>query len=103
MKLISDKASNLSFKYYLKNFFRDVLIICAYTLGFCAYALVFLSWTVNFKTLSYGWITIPVLGFVMGLIHIGYIYKGSLLCKAIVMFSIMLYIFIVPLVIAFIN
>ncbi len=105
MKIILDKKPNRNFSYHMKNFFRDILIIFSYTLGFCLYALIYLIWTIDFNNLNYllNWIVIPILGFILGICHMFFIYKGSLFCKALIMFSIMFYTFILPVVIAFVN
>ena len=71
--------------------------------GTWIYAFIFLVWTIDFKNINLGWISIPIIGFVLGLIHIIFIYKGSLICKTITMVSILLYVFILPFIIAFIN
>ena len=105
MKLILDKKPKREFSYHMRNSFRNILIILSYTLGFCLYAFIYLVWTIDFNNLSYllNWIIIPILGFILGICHMFFIYKGSLFCKALIMFSIMFYTFILPVVIAFVN
>lgn len=105
MKIILDKKPKRDFSYHMKNSFRNILIMLSYTLGFCLYAFIYLVWTIDFNNLTYllNWIIIPILGFTLGICHMFFIYKGSLFCKALIMFSIMFYTFILPVVIAFVN
>lgn len=105
MKIILDKKPKRDFSYHMRNSFRNILIMLSYTLGFCLYAFIYLVWTIDFNNLTYllNWIIIPVLGFALGICHMFFIYKGSLFCKALIMFSIMFYTFILPVVIAFVN
>ena len=104
MRLIVDKKNNRNISYHFKNILRNTLIIFSYIVGFSCYALLFLGWTINFKEFTnIVWIAAPILGLVTGLIHMGFIYKGSLICKALVMFIIMFYVFILPLLVAIYN
>ena len=122
MKIILDKKPKREFSYHMRNSFRNILIILSYTLGFCLYAFIYLVWTIDcyywvnilsyYKSLRHfihwewgllNWIIIPILGFILGICHMFFIYKGSLFCKALIMFSIMFYTFILPVVIAFVN
>lgn len=103
MKLIVDLKPKHNFLYKFKNTLRDITIVLSYTLGLTLYAFIFLVWTIDFKNINLGWISIPIIGFVLGLIHIIFIYKGSLICKTITMVSILLYVFVLPFIIAFVN
>ena len=103
MKLIVSKKSKRELSYYVKNISRDLLIVFSYTIGFCLYALIYLVWTIDFSSINLAWISIPILGFCLGIAHIFFIYKGSLFCKALTMFAIMFYTFALPVIIAVVN
>lgn len=104
IKVIVDKKNKINTLYHVKNSLRNITILLSYTLGFCVYSLLFQLWSIDsFLTLSWWWLVIPILGFLTGIIHLGFIYKGSLICKAFVMFCIMFYVFVLPFVIAMVN
>lgn len=103
MKLISDRKQKKGFSSIIFNLGRDLLIIFSYIIGFSLYAFVYLVWTINWKNISVWWITIPILGFLLSIAHMFFIHKGYLFCKALIMFSIMIYTFVLPIIIAVVN
>lgn len=88
---------------FIFNLGRDILIISSYIIGFSLYAFIYLVWTTDWKNISFWWILIPILGFLESIAHMFFIYKGSLFCKALIMFTIMIYTFVLPIIIAVIN
>lgn len=103
MKLIVATKNKRNFFSNFKIFLRNAIILVSYTLGFSVYALLFLIWTIEWKSDNLYWLLIPLIGFIIGVFHLVFIYKGSLISKAITMFSIMIYVFLMPLVIAMVN
>ena len=102
MKLITSKKEKNTFNYHIKNSLRNVVIVLSYTIGFTLYALFFLIWKVDFHDISLWWISVPIIGFILGITHMLFIYKGSLTCRAITMFVIMFFVFVIPFAITFI-
>lgn len=103
MKIIKSKKEKQIFSFYFKNFIRDFLIIFSYTFGFVLYWFIFFILKWDYDLFKLYIIIIPTLGFVMGITHIVFIYKGSLFCKTITMITILLYVFILPIVITFVG
>lgn len=102
MKLITSKKEKNCLNYHIKNSLRNVTIVLSYMVGFALYALFFLIWKVNLRDISLWWISVPVIGFILGILHMFFIYKGSLICRAITMFAIMFFVFVIPFTITFI-
>lgn len=104
MKIIVDKKDKKNLNYHVKNSLRNILIIFSYIVGFSLYSLIYMVWpTKDLCSISYWWIAIPMIGLVTGLLHMLFIYKGSLFCKGIIMFEIMIYVFLLPLIIALVK
>ena len=105
MKLIYKKIPN-SKKHTLKEIAVSLLIILIYILGISAYVAMFLfssyAWAKKpFNESLLPWITIPIISFFVGLLHIHYRVNGSLKSRSIVMFILFLIIFLMPVVILF--
>ncbi len=103
MKFIIDKKEKNGFNYHLKNSLRNITIVLSYTIGFALYSFVFLICREkSISDIDLYWIFTPILGFVLGLIHLLYVYKGSLFSRGFTMISIMIYVFAIPFIILFI-
>lgn len=105
MKLIYKNIPN-SKKYIFREIAISFFIINLYVLGISAYVALFLfpsyAWAKKpFDQSLLPWITVPIISFFVGLLHIHYRVKGSLKSRSIVMFILFLIIFFMPMVILF--